>query len=381
MENYIGGKAREWASEYHADGWSQIVRMGLIDMGDYHLERLTDENADEWDRFNSGSPEGSLFHSLKWKRIMEKGSESRMQYYLLYRGEQAFGIFPLVEHKVRFFQGLSPADDPQRLHAILKDYSDPVAIQHVIGALQSIERDRKPLSFIRLSVSHEETLDLITRYTLLRLPDIGDMVLDLSELPPEELWNSFSAKKGQRKFIRRFDENGFSITEADSPEDLDLFYKYYEENIKHIGGKLQPYSRISALRDSMPDDVRITLLSKGSIVAGGMLMIADRSRRILYTTYLSLNRNLPKTYHPSYYLWWDAINWAWDNRLERVSFGAQRLEEDNPRYRIKYDFGARFQPLHSGMIPLTKTFVMGLKWGQWRSNHRSSVSTVRGVSN
>lgn len=349
-------------------------------MGDYHLERLSDENADEWDRYNSTSPEGGLFHSLKWKEIIEKGSDTRTQYYLLYKGEEVFGLLPLVEHNVHFFRGLSPVNDPQRLRAILRDYSDPFAMQYVVDALQSIKFDRKPLSFVRLSVSNEETLDRITRYTLLRLPDIGDMVLDLSEVPPEELWKTFSAKKGQRKFIRRFDENGFSVTEAESQEDLDQFYRYYAENIKRIGGTLQPYSRISDLRDSMPDDVRITLLSKGSIVAGGMLMLSDRSRRTVYTTYLSLNRDLPKTYHPSYYLWWEAINWAWDHHLEKVSFGAQRLEEDNPRYRIKYDFGARFQPLYSGMIPLTKTFVLGLKWGQWRSNHRSPVSTVKEAS-
>ena len=352
------------------------MRAGLADTGDYHLERLSDENADRWDQFNSTSPEGGLFHSLKWKEIIEKGSGTKTQYYLLYKGEEVFGLLPLVEQDAHFFRGLSPVNDPQRLCVILRDYSDPFAMEYAVGALQSIRFDRKPLSFIRLSVLNEETLDRITQYTLLRLPDIGDMVLDLSKVPPEELWNTFSAKKGQRKFIRRFDDNGFSIREADSQEDLDLFYTFYAENIEHIGGTLQPYSRISDLRESMSDDLRITLLSKGSIFAGGMLMISDRSRRTLYTTYLSLNRNLPKTYHPSYYLWWDAINWAWDNHLEKVSFGAQRLEEDNPRYRIKYDFGARFRPIHSGMIPLTKVFAMGMKWGQWRSSQRSPAAVV-----
>lgn len=352
------------------------MRTGLIDSGDYHLERLSDENADDWDQFNNTSSEGDLFHSLKWKEIIEKGSDTRTQYYLLYKGEEVFGLLPLVEHNVHFFRGLSPVNDPHLLCAILRDYSDPSAMEYVVGAFRSIKFDRKPLSFVRLSVSNEETLDRITRYTLFRLPDIGDMVLNLSEVPPEELWKTFSAKKGQRKFIRRFDENGFCVTEAESQEDLDLFYKYYAENIKHIGGKPQPYSRISELRGSMSGDVRITLLSKGSVVAGGMLMISDRSRRILYTTYLSLNRNLPKTYHPSYYLWWEAINWAWDNHLVKVSFGAQRLEEENPRYRIKYDFGARFQPIHSGTIPLTKAFAMGLKWGQWRSIRRTPVAVV-----
>ena len=348
-------------------------------MVDYRLERLNDRNAESWERFNDTSAEGSLFHSLKWKQLAEKGSDIKRQYFLLYKGEEVFGIFPFIEHNIHFFRGLSPADDPHRLHAILKDYSDPLAMQFVVKELQNFDGHQKKLSFIRVSASHQETLDSITSHTLIPLPDIGDMVLDLSESPPEKIWSTFSAKKGQRKFIRRFDENGFSLAEADSPDDLDIFYKYYEENINHIGGKLQPYSRFSELWNSLADDTRITLLSKESIVAGGMCMIADKLRKTVYTTYLSLNRNLPGTYHPSYYLWWEAINWAWENHFEKVSFGAQRLEEKNPRYRVKYDLGARFNPMYARLIPLTKSFAMGMRWGRWRSNHRSAASTAKVV--
>jgi hypothetical protein len=346
-------------------------------MVEYRLERLNDRNAKSWESFNDTSAEGSFFHSLKWKEIAEKGSDTRRRYFLLYRGEEVFGIFPFIEHNIHFFRGLSPVNDPQRLPAILKDYSDPLAMQFVVKALQTLHGPQNKLSFIRVSVSDQKSLDSITTHTLFPLPDIGDMVLDLSESPPEKLWSTFSAKKGQRKFIRRFDENGFSLAEADSLDDLELFYKYYEENIKRIGGKLQPYSRFTELWNTLADDIRITLLSKESVVAGGMLMISDKPRKTVYTTYLSLNRNLPGTYHPSYYLWWEAINWAWENKFEKVSFGAQHLDENNPRYRVKNDLGARFNPMYSRMVTLTKSFTMGVKWGRWRANHQSATSTAK----
>lgn len=114
----------------------------------------------------------------------------------------------------------------------------------------------------------------------------------------------------------------------------------------------------------MPDQVRVTLLSNGSQYAGGILQLRDDVRKILFTTYLSLNRDLPGTYHPSYYLWWEAINWAWDHHYEKVSFGVELLGDNNPRYRVKNALGGQYQPKYSALIPLTKIFSLGLRWRQ-----------------
>ena len=52
-----------------------------------------------------------------------------------------------------------------------------------------------------------------------------------------------------------------------------------------------------------PDEVRVTLLANDSIVAGGLfLMIPARPHKTVHLTYLSLNRDLPNTYHPTYCL-------------------------------------------------------------------------------
>jgi lipid II:glycine glycyltransferase (peptidoglycan interpeptide bridge formation enzyme) len=107
--------------------------------------------------------------------------------------------------------------------------------------------------------------------------------------------------------------------------------------------------------------MRITLLSKKSLIAGGLLMFPNKLKKTVYFSYLSLNRNLPNTYHPTYYLWWEAINWAWNNNYENISLGAQYFDENNPRYRIKNEFGAKFKPIYSKLISLKKIFTLGYK--------------------
>jgi hypothetical protein len=53
--------------------------------------------------------------------------------------------------------------------------------------------------------------------------DFGHMMLDFQQKPPDVIWVNFPAKKGQRKFIRRFDEKGFKIREIRQQEDIRPF--------------------------------------------------------------------------------------------------------------------------------------------------------------
>lgn len=333
----------------------------MIVIAIYHLERLDEENAGKWEEFNINSPEGSLYHSLKWKRIVEKSCDIRRQYFLLFKNGAVTGIFPLIEHNIHFFRGLLPESDPMTLHSIVEDYHDPSSMHFVISELGNNSKDRKKISYFCFSTLHAETRDNITTHRLYPHDENGDMVLDVTKSPPETIWDNFSAKKGQRKYIRRFEENGFGITEVQSMEDLKNFYKYYEENVNHIGGDLCPFSRIAEMWNSFsPDEMRITLLSKNSIVAGGVITLPYKPRRTLYLHFMALNRELPATYHPTYYLYWDAITWARDNHYEKVAFGAQHLDENNPRYKIKKEFGAQFKPIYSSIIPLTQLFNVGM---------------------
>ena len=109
---------------------------------------------------------------------------------------------------------------------------------------------------------------------------------------------------------------------------------------------LETYSR---------DEMRVTLLSKGDIYAGGLLTFIHPASKTAYFEYLSLNRSLPNTYHPTYPLFWEGLNWAWNSGHQKISFGRQRMDPENARFRIKADFGAEYVPIHSSVILFSKT--------------------------
>ena len=338
-------------------------------MSDYHLEKLGEENSELWDALNTISPDGSLYHSLKWKKIAEQRSGVPLQYYLLLKNEEVVGLFPLQEHTIYGFRGLVPAGDPLTLHAVLRDYHDPFVMWQVIEEFRSVHRDWSKISFVCLASLRSELFQSTTSYPVFPYPfshfeGEGEMVLDLVKTPPDAIWNSFSNRKGQRKYIRRFETDGFGITDVRSEDELRLFYTYYEENMCRIGGNHLSFSYFLELLRSMPDQVRITLLSKGPLVAGGAFNLLDPVRRRVHGVFLSQNRDLPTKYSPSYYLYWDSIRWAWENGYRQYTLGreyAHEMVESNPRYRLKRDFGAEFEPVHSRLVPMTTIFSIGAR--------------------
>lgn len=95
-----------------------MTKPGSQRFADYRLERLTPENGPLWDEFNASCPEGSIFHSLKWKRIAENLSGTPGEYFLLFRDDEIFGLFSLTEHVIHGFRGLVSASYPQSLHVL-----------------------------------------------------------------------------------------------------------------------------------------------------------------------------------------------------------------------------------------------------------------------
>jgi hypothetical protein len=330
---------------------------------EYYLESLNESNSIKWETFNNNSIEGSFFHNLKWRQIFENLTRSKTNYFLLYKNNTIIGIFPFIEQNVRLFKGYSPIFEPP-LHFLMKDYSEISDFKYFLKTFQVI--NDKKISFICFSTLHKEIFNNSVNFPVFPyrdFADFGNMTLNLLEYPPEKIWANFSRKKGQKKYIRRFEEKGFQINEVTSYDDLKRFYKYYQENLEFIHGTRYPFSHFVDLWNILSrDEMRITLLSKNSLISGGLLMFTYKPQNTVYFQYLSINRKLPPYYHPTYYLFWEAINWAWMNKYEKVSFGAQHFEKNNnPRYRIKSEFGAKFEPLHSRIISLTKIFTLSYK--------------------
>jgi hypothetical protein len=312
----------------------------------YSIELLSGSNVHQWQEFNAHSREGTLFHDLRWKKILEKEFDLETKYYLIQDGREVVGICPFISQSAGFYQGLKNIPHSEFTNVILNDSFDASQIDPLLSLFTT------ECSFLHIDTYNPDILNNIT-YSNLLGGDVGNMVLNLKQKLPEVIWETLSKKT--IKSIRRFDKEGFEIHELSRRSDIEQFYWYYAKNVAHIKGEILPLTFFERLWDAFsPGELRVTVLGKDDLCAGGTLALLEPVRKTAYYEYLALNRDLPH-YTPDHYLSWDLIKWAWDNDYEKVSFGRQRLDPDNPRFQIKAKFGAEHIPIHSRLIIFSKT--------------------------
>ncbi|MDD5420398.1 MAG: GNAT family N-acetyltransferase [Methanomicrobiaceae archaeon] len=312
----------------------------------YSIEALSEKNAFLWEEFNRQSREGTLFHSMQWKELLEHALDLKLTYYLILEDREVMGIWPFITRSVRYFRGLDAIPHSECNNIILDDSFDINRINDVLALFS------KECSFLRFTSYNRDVLDRIAcdnfsdAYT-------GNMMVDLNTTPPDAIWENLSKKT--RKHLHRLENNGFEVRETRAPADIEMFYRYYAENTMYLKGDILPFSFFQNLMEMFPaKDVRIAVSTSGGDFAGGTLTIADRDKKTAYFEYMALNRKLPGGYTPTYMVYWDLINWAWDNGYEKISFGRQRLDPGNPRFRNKAKFGAEHVPIHSKFVLLSK---------------------------
>lgn len=311
----------------------------------YSIELLSRDTADQWDAFNNRSPEGTFFHSLKWKRVLEDALHPNLKYYLILDDDDVVGISPWIERSTLNFRGLVDIPQSEMNNIILKDEFDPADFDDVISLF------KKDYSFLHFNTYRPDLLSGIT-YSSYSNEGIGNMIIDLRKRPPETIWSTFSKKT--RKSILRFPGEGFELREIDRRSEIELFYRYYKQNMRHVNGTILPLSFFETLWDHLsPEFLRVALLTKGDIFAGGSVTIIDPVKKTVYFGYQAINRDLLH-YTPSYYLDWDLINWAWENGYEKVSMGRQNFDPNNPRFRKKARVGAEHVPIHMELVLYSK---------------------------
>ncbi|RXE55853.1 hypothetical protein ABH15_06430 [Methanoculleus taiwanensis] len=313
----------------------------------YSIEALSEYNADGWEEFNRQCGEGTPFHSVRWKTILEDIFRLNLKYYLILDEQHIVGICPFIEQKTGFFRGLNTIPYSEYTQPILADTFD---IRRINDLLSLFAKD---YSFLHFTTYNPEIIDRI-EYDNFPNENLGNMVVNLKHKPPDTLWQSTLSKDDRYK-IRAFEKVEFEVQKIDHKRDIERFYHYYAENLNHINGEILPLSFFQKLIDSFsPEELRVALLTSEDSFAGGNLAILHPDQKTAYFEYLALNRNLPNKYSPSLYLYWEGVNWAWENGYEKVSFGRQRIDPNNRRFRYKVKFGADHIPILSRTVLLSK---------------------------
>lgn len=307
------------------------------------VEPLND--AQEWESFVAGSPQGTFYHTLKWKNVLEEffGFET---HYLTIRHPSGVlvGVCPLVlARKLRLFKVLDSLPDSDFAGPLIRDEYAEVAT-HALSIYLRQLATKNSVVYARIRCNSESLSDNLRMGNSKVETPVGTMNLSLTDMTPDFLWeNVFTKKGGQRKFIKRCEEAGLQNKEIESKQDLQAFYDLYSNNLRHIGAAPFAFRLFEYLYDSLyPDNFNVIVTSdnKRCFAAQGLFLYPERNA--IYLTFLGIDREMEKRLHSTQYLHWGTIQWAQTRGFQFIGFGSTPSDPQSTQYLSKSKFGTTF---------------------------------------
>ena len=309
-------------------------------MMDVIVENARDSDSRQWDALVEASMHGSIFHTWKFLKTIERHSASRLYPLLGFRGTEIIGLYPLYfSRKFPLKMVFSPPP-----HCAVP-YLGPVICGYQ-GFKQS-ERETVYVEFQKAVddfIASEFGADYVSIYTPLGLMDsrplrwagyrvepLYEYLLDLS-VGPDVIWSQL--KKKLRNNISRERRQDVTISPG-SREDLERIYEMMLNRYKEQGRVVNvPKDYLMELYDTLhQQNMRIYVAKHGEEIHGGLIDLYYKGKAC---SWIGNSKPYSDNVSSNDLLQWEAICHAYDSGCryyEEVGAGIERL----CRYKSKYN--------------------------------------------
>ncbi|RLC62169.1 MAG: hypothetical protein DRI01_07330 [Chloroflexi bacterium] len=330
------------------------------------VEELTNE--EEWEHFVATSQDGTFYHSLKWKRILEDVFGLATEYIVIRDSEgRVAGICPLaLTRGGKLFNIIASLPHSDFGGPIFREGVESEAASALRGYL-IWNRRLHSVAYARIRCSSRDTVNYLDTRGAKVDASMGTMNLDLLETSLDDLWNHvYNRQTRQRTKIRRVERDGFQSIVADKITDLKIFYQLYHHNMTHIGASPHSWSFFQKVWDLLyPEYFNVILIANGHHCIGGQAFFIYPPRKAIYKAYIGIDRNASTRYQLYFYLSWSLLKWAESQDLHRISFGGTPANAQSVNYTQKRQLGAIFHQDYIMYIPIDmKQFLLrqSLRW-------------------
>ena len=298
------------------------------------------KNSKEWTNFLQAHPEGTFYHSLKWKEVLQNSLPYSPSYLTIRDANGTLvGICPgfiLDSMHMKVYDSTPHSDYGGPL--ILRDCLKNASLS-LLGFLQSFCSDRG-IAYAKICFMNNELVQSIKSPLSYLDTSTGKVEIDLKVTPSEVIWKKvYSVSK--RKKIRLVERDGFQCQEARSKSDLRDFYNLYYRNMKYIGSPPYPYDFMENMWKILyPESLRIWLVGKEKRIGG---IAVFKGIRKIHWVYVGIDRErCSSRYSVIPYLLWKEIETAEEEGYRYISLGATPNDPTHPYYRQKLSFGGSF---------------------------------------
>ncbi len=285
------------------------------------------ELEDSWQVFTREY--GTLYHDLRWRKIIEDGYGFRSHYLIAENDRRIEGILPLFEvrslamHKRLLSIPFCP------FAGIVATTKQAASALHSFAVNFAAEIGANSLEYRNFDALHNSRgkTEVLNKYcTMIR-------GLESNE---EELWNNLGAKI--RNQTRKAQKSGVKVLIGH--DYLVQFYKIYTEAMHELGTPCHKFDFMKSIVSEFNKSARIFLVVKADEPIGGMLLIHFKGVAydlwaVCLKEYFSLS--------PNNVLYFEALREAITSHVHAFDFG--RSEVQSGTFEFKKHWGAVPYPL------------------------------------
>ena len=295
-----------------------------------------------WNELVEKSPHGTIFHTWKFLKIIEKHTNSKLYPIIGMKGTTPIGVYPLFLQK-KFFLRLVFSPPP---HALLL-YLGPAIVDY-----DKLKQSKKESTFVEFQRKVNEFLESEINYNYVRVRTSPGLIdsrpflwtdykveplytyyINLS-LGLDNIWNKFNREL--RKNIKISKKKGVIIKEGNK-QDIEFYHKvmkkrFEEQNIRYGDYRSYLYELYDAL---YPNNFKIFVANYNGETIGIQLILLFKDRVLLWTG--SPKSDILRGVHNEL-LQWEIIQLASNGGYQKVEI---MDAGDDPRLR---HFKSKFNP-------------------------------------
>ncbi len=295
-----------------------------------------DSDAELWDRIVESSPHGTVFHTWKCLKILEKYSKTKLYPVIVQRGIEPVGCIPLFYQKKLWMKLLfspPPHVAIPRLGPVLAGYDG--LKQHKRESI-TIEFQKSVDEFIFSSINPD--------YLVLSSASLQDSrcykwggydveptynyIFCLND-ELDKIWSNI--RKNTKQDIKRAQRRGISVREG-SREDMLHIYELLVERYAEQGRKVHvSKDYLLEMYDTLyPSNLRVFVAEhEGNVISGSI----DVYFKHAAAAWIG---NVKAVEHANDLLDWECIKWAYDNGFKHYRItgtaGDRRLYSSNSKF-------------------------------------------------
>jgi FemAB-related protein (PEP-CTERM system-associated) len=262
-----------------------------------------------WDEYVLGQPGATLFHSIAWKRAIEREFGYEERYLLVEHDGRISGILPLfllsnwiqgralISTPFAVYGGISARDETSE--KLLARAACEMALAEGVEYLElRASRETAPNGFLikELYVSFDCTLESNPEVLFRRLP------------------------KDTRYMVRKGWKNGLRL--VTDPSQLDTFYEIYAQSVRRLGTPVFSKRHFRILCEEFGDAAEISVVRQGQRPVASVLSFRFRDSLLPY-----YGGSLPegRALGANNFMYWELMRSACERGLRHYDFGRSKI--------------------------------------------------------